>query len=124
MSDILINIFGWRGKKLTRLDPIVFNYRQLLAYIRTENDAAPVLDEIIANLIHILGFYYEQTWLEENPETARFTCEFTPIAECWARVEGYEECLHDLIGKIPPQLGGTTYRRIMKEMFIKEEDMS
>ena len=116
---------------MTRLDPIVFNYRQLLAYIRTENEAAPVLDEIIANLIHILGFYYKQTWLEENPETARFTNDLhTPleamisISECWAMVEGYEKCLKDLIGKIPPQLGGTTYRRIMKEMFIKEEDMS
>jgi hypothetical protein len=92
-----------------------------LAYIRQENDAAPVLDEIITSLIHILGFYYEQTYLEENPETARFQLDPTPIAECWARVEGYEECLQDLIGRLPPHLRGTVYRRIMKEMFIHEE---
>jgi hypothetical protein len=69
-----------------------------------------------------LGFYYEQSFLEENPETRRYP-EDDPytIAECWAMAEGYEKCLQDLIGRLPPQLGGTTYRRIMKEMFIHEE---
>ena len=108
---------------MTRLDPRVFNYKQLLNYISIENDLVPVLNEIIASLIHTLGFYYQEVWLEENPETRRYPYNdpYT-IPECWARVNGYEECLNDLIGKIPTQLGGATYRRIMKEIFIHEEE--
>jgi hypothetical protein len=105
------------------LDPIVFNYRQLLAYVKLENEASPLLDEIITDLMVTLGFYYEQTWLEENPETRRCPEDDSyTIAECWAMVEGYEKCLKDLIGKIPTQFGGNTYRRLIKEMFIHEEE--
>jgi hypothetical protein len=74
--------------------------------------------------MHTLGFYYKEVWLEENPETRRYPYNdpYT-IEECWARVKGYEECLNDLIVKIPPPLGGTAYRRIMNEMFLHEVEI-
>ena len=109
---------------MTRLNPLVFNYRHLFAYIKLENDREHILDPIITSLMHTLGFYYKEVWLEENPETRRYPYNdpYT-IEECWARVKGYEECLNDLIGKIPTPLGGATYKRIMNEMFLHEVEI-
>ena len=100
------------------MDPIVFNYRHLFAYIKLENEGDHTLDPVIASLMHTLGFIYEEVMLEENPETARFPIDdpYT-IAECWARLKGFEECLNKLVGSIPTPFGGATYRRIMKEVF-------
>ena len=124
MSDIPINIFGWR-KRLLHLNPIVFNYQELLALLTPDyaKPNSPHICLVVATLMNELAFYYENAILEENPETRRFP-EDDPytIAECWAHAKGYERCLRQLVNKISNHRAELRFDKVMDEIFVWEKE--
>jgi hypothetical protein len=124
MSGIPINIFGWR-KRLLHLNPIVFNYQELLALLTPDyaKPNPPQICLVIASLMNALGFYYAEVMEEENPETRRFP-EDDPytIAECWAYAKGYERCLRQLVNKISNHRAELRFDKVMNEIFVWDKE--
>jgi len=110
---------------LLYLNPIVFNYQELLASLTPDyaKPTPPQISIIVASLMHALGFYYAEVMEEENPETRRFPADdpYT-IAECWAYAKGYERCLRQLVNKVSNHRIGLRFDEIMDEIFIWDEE--
>ena len=110
---------------MLHLNPIVFNYQELLAYL-TPYYAKPTPPDIcivMGSLMHTLGFYYAEVMGEEDPQTRKFPEDdpFT-IAECWAYAKGYERCLRTLAEKLSHRGASLQFDRAMDEIFVWDKE--